>query len=214
MKVSLVLIVSMLVALSALSYQRNEVWRTELALCRDVIRMSPAKARGHNNLGLAYWDLGRDDLAVREYTLAIASDPSYAAGHSNLGIAYAKQGQINEAVREFLTTLSLRPEYAGTHYDVGIEPGTDEQWAASTASALAHYNLGIAYDRLGSLDAAISEYLLALKAAPAYPDAHINLGIASGQKGLPEKAIHHLQTALQLTPTIPRSAIISPLPGH
>lgn len=47
------------VVLSIATYQRNTVWHDEITLWEDVVKKSPNKARGYNNLGNLYMDKNR-----------------------------------------------------------------------------------------------------------------------------------------------------------
>jgi len=83
---------------SVLTYERNHVWMDEASLWTDVIRKSPSKARGHNNLGNALEDDGRLDKALQEYKTAIAIDPAYATAYYNLGLFYYHHAEPSMAL--------------------------------------------------------------------------------------------------------------------
>lgn len=70
------------------TYQRNQVWQSEITLWEDVIKKSPRKARPYDELGLAYARQGRYAEAVPLYLQAIALNPRFATYYSNLGVAY------------------------------------------------------------------------------------------------------------------------------
>jgi Flp pilus assembly protein TadD len=67
-------------------------------------------------------------------------------------------------------------------------------------NALAHYNLGDALLKKGSLDEAIIHYQKALQINPGYAEAHNNLGVTLFQKGSVDEAIAQYQKALQIKP--------------
>jgi tetratricopeptide (TPR) repeat protein len=54
-----------------------------------------------------------------------------AAGYNNLANAYAKQGRVDEAIKTALQAIAVQPDYA-----------------------VAHYNLGNLYVRIGNLELA------------------------------------------------------------
>jgi tetratricopeptide (TPR) repeat protein len=62
----------------------------------------------------------------------------------------------------------------------------------------AHNSLGVAYQRLGRLDAAEREHQEALRLLPSYAGAYNNLGIVAEQQGHLEDAVHYYSTALRL----------------
>jgi protein O-mannosyl-transferase len=54
---------------------RAAVWDSALDLWQDTVQKSPGKSRPHFQLGVAYFDAGRYDLAVAEYEKTAAIDP-------------------------------------------------------------------------------------------------------------------------------------------
>jgi len=76
-----------------------------------------------------------------------------------------------------------------------------------------NYNLGVDLAEKGDLDAAIREYLEAVRISPDFTEAHTNLGIALAKKGDLDAAIKELQEALRISPneTIIQSALESAL---
>jgi protein O-mannosyl-transferase len=102
------------VALCAATVARNRVWASELSVWADAAAKAPAKARVRLSLGVAYYEAGRVDDAVREYQAAIALQPGYADAHTNLGIAYLRKGQRQDAAREMLLGVELRSAKAAS----------------------------------------------------------------------------------------------------
>ena len=64
----------------------------------------------------------------------------------------------------------------------------------------AHHALGMALDRQGRLDEAISEYRATIRARSNYVLAYNNLAVDLNQKGRLEEAMQQLQTAFKLQP--------------
>ena len=54
--VAAVVTATVLLVCTGLTWARNEVWTTRIRMWEDVTTKSPAKARGHHNLGLAWWE--------------------------------------------------------------------------------------------------------------------------------------------------------------
>lgn len=63
-----------------------------------------------------------------------------------------------------------------------------------------HNNIGIAYDKAGKYEEAISEFNEALRLDPGYVEVYNNLGAAYHSMGLTEDAINSLKEALRLKP--------------
>ena len=62
--------VAVLVVLAFLCYQRNEVWASNVTLWEDALAHSPRNWRAHFQLGVAYIEQRRCDVAAREYETA------------------------------------------------------------------------------------------------------------------------------------------------
>jgi tetratricopeptide (TPR) repeat protein len=70
------------------TYQRNRLYHDQVSLWSDTVRLSPNKARPHNNLGHAYALQGDWDQAIDEFRIAAQLDPNYALAQKNLRRAY------------------------------------------------------------------------------------------------------------------------------
>jgi len=72
-RVGLALAVAIPCALGVALWLRNEVWRTELALWKDVVEKSPANSRAHMNLGNVLRVAGDAEGALEQYRIASAN---------------------------------------------------------------------------------------------------------------------------------------------
>ncbi|MBW7956618.1 MAG: tetratricopeptide repeat protein [Deltaproteobacteria bacterium] len=88
----------LMLLLSGLTYERNEVWRTKLSMWLDVAMKSPMKSRPHNNLGNCYMLLERPVEAIEEYKKAIALDPGNIEAYYNISLNLEKTGRFDQAV--------------------------------------------------------------------------------------------------------------------
>lgn len=75
---------ALLLLLVFLTVARNQDYTSEIALWEATVKLSPHKARVHNNLGYAYWLAGRSMEARREYTTALRLDPDHIKARYNL----------------------------------------------------------------------------------------------------------------------------------
>jgi hypothetical protein len=74
----------LLISLSCVTVWRNQDYRSEIALWEATAKLSPDKARVHNNLGYAYKLAGRTVDARREFTTALRLDPNEIKARYNL----------------------------------------------------------------------------------------------------------------------------------
>jgi hypothetical protein len=141
--------------LSAASYARNSIWKDGFSLWEDVIKKSPRKARGYNNLGNRYSEKDIYKKALKYYEIAVSLDPQNALYQDNLGIAYGFSGKVDEAIKHFLLAVKIQPDL----YE-------------------AHNNLGYAYLNKGMVKAAVRHFKIALSIKPDYSVALDNLKYA------------------------------------
>jgi tetratricopeptide (TPR) repeat protein len=164
------------------AYARNDVWSSRVSIWLDAAGKSPYKARPHNNLGLAYYNEGLLDPAIRAQLVAIRLNPELAEAHLNLGAAYGGKGLVYKAIESYNASLKIQPDNAGTHD-----------------------KLGSAYSRVGLSKDAIRHYVIALELNPNLYSTHRNLGNVYMDEGNFEKAIEHFSGALQTGPTMLQS---------
>jgi tetratricopeptide (TPR) repeat protein len=67
-------------------------------------------------------------------------------------------------------------------------------------NSMAHYNLGVVFDRLDRVDEAIEHYQWALRLQPDYAEAHSNLATALVMSGDTREAIAHYEQAVRIQP--------------
>ena len=81
----------------------------------------PESAPVLNNLGFAYFRLGRFDRAIDYLERAVATDPENAEAQLNLGLIYYDLERYSQAVGPLEQAATLRPELAETSVQVGAE---------------------------------------------------------------------------------------------
>jgi tetratricopeptide (TPR) repeat protein/tRNA A-37 threonylcarbamoyl transferase component Bud32 len=66
----------------------------------------------YNNRGTVHLRLGESDLAVADFSAALARNPNYPDAHANRGLAYLALGQTDPALDDFTRAVELDPTYA------------------------------------------------------------------------------------------------------
>jgi tetratricopeptide (TPR) repeat protein len=64
----------------------------------------------------------------------------------------------------------------------------------------AHFNLGLAYEKLGKKELAIAQFKEAIRINPADSQSYFNLGLILANSGLSTESIEYFEKAIQLTP--------------
>lgn len=95
------------------TYQRNQVWKTEATLWKDVTIKSPNNGRGLMNYGLTKMAEGRYEEAEQYFLRALKLNPYYSALHTNLAIVKSIQGHDQEAETYFKQALQYEPNGPG-----------------------------------------------------------------------------------------------------
>lgn len=190
---TLVLALAALVALGTASVKRCHVWSSPVTLWRDTAGKSPEKVRCWLNLGAAYFDAGKLQLAEETFLKALQVEPT-VPGASNLATVYLKLNQPEKALPIALDGLKLRP----TGYDhlllaaLGealIRSGRPREAAAhyeellqmNPSILLASHNLGHCHLQLGQFQLAREVFLAGLRHHPNQPN--LLSGLAAAEAG-------------------------------
>lgn len=169
--------IGLAVALTCVTWKRNQVYLSEETLWRDTVARVPDNARALTNLGnVLAGEPGRIDEALVRLEEAVQLMPGLAQAHFSLGNALYSVSRTAEAIVQYREALRVTPGY--------IE---------------ARCNLGNALISQGQTKEAIAEYQEALRMDPDFAEAHYNLGDALLETGEPQKAIAEFEAALRLS---------------
>lgn len=115
------LVITILVAAFCFAtYQRNFVWTNDFALWTDVVKKSPYKARGYNEIGMYFYELQKPDKAIPYFKKSLYYESEYAIAHNNLGLCFLATGLIDLAIYEFRHAIKGRPLNGMYHVNLGI----------------------------------------------------------------------------------------------
>lgn len=117
-----------------------------------------------------------NNVTLFRHALEVAS--SNWVSQTNLGTALLEEGKQEEAILRFKEVLRTEPRF-------------------SPAGKFAHYNLGLAYLRLGNLPRAVDHFQYALWIDPDYLKARYNLAVAFTQQGKIDDAIAQYRFVVQ-----------------
>ena len=146
-------------------------------LYQQVIRQDARHADAHANLGVAYEQLGRGDLAEAMFRKALDLRPDYADAHLNLGLKQAEKGQFSGALRSIAEAVRLAPDHMG-----------------------ARKGLAMVLTRLNRPLEAVPHFERIVQQDPSSAEARLDLGIALAEGGNPEAALDAFDGAAQLAP--------------
>jgi tetratricopeptide (TPR) repeat protein len=212
---SLIVFAATALGLGWLTIQRNEVYRSALAIYRDTVAKCPGNERAHYNLGRALTDSSRAQEAITEYEAALQIKPDDVMALNNLGMTLATiPGRAPEAISRYEAALQIKPDLEEAHCNLAKILATIPNRVPEAIShyetalrikpddAEAHNNLGKALARTpGRLPDAISHYEAALRINPDLAETHYNLaGVLTKTPDRWPDAISHYEAALRINP--------------
>jgi len=169
---------------------RAAVWSSPLALWQDTARKSPGKSRVHFQLGLAWFDAGRPDLAIAEYEKTAQLEPPSYGLLVDWALACDAAGQPEQALAKLRQAAAMDPT-AHVYTQIAVIYARRAQWhealdALGAAEKLDRY-FAPTYVYRGNIRlkqsppdpcAAMAEYRHALAIQPANQEAQQNLLLA------------------------------------
>jgi len=110
----------LLILFCSVSIVRSAVFQDDITLFSDVIRKSPDKARPHNNLGHAYKQADKPDLAVLQFERAVALAPDYPDALNNLATLYNFYNRSDEALDLISRALARYPNHYPSRFNLAM----------------------------------------------------------------------------------------------
>ena len=152
----------------ALVYGRLRYFEQALEQMNRYVAARPKDAEAFHLRGLIAWHLKRPRQAAEDFRRALELDPRHAESWSRLGGIAREKNEIDEAERCFRRALEIQPTEANALYGLGqilnsrgqfrqAVPVLQRAVKSRTAEPAPHYQLSIAYRRLGNEELARTE---------------------------------------------------------
>ncbi len=135
---------------SALTIERNHIFKDDLTLWSDAAKKSPLKMRVHHNLGRAYFNQGNIDGALREGEIALKLITRHDRKENIkfilnlLGGCYFVKGKLDLALDMFNRAIEVDPNFAASYYNVSCIHATKKE----KEKALEYLKKAISLDRI------------------------------------------------------------------
>jgi Flp pilus assembly protein TadD len=209
------------------THLRNEVWRTEESLWKDVTVKSPRSGRGLMNYGLTQMEKGDALAAYHYFEQAAVYTPNYWTLEINRGVAAGELHRDPEAERHFRRAITLAPGNSQSYSFYGrwlqrrgrapealsiLSKGA----ALNAADLDPRYTLMLVYSqrsdwaqvqqvanqvlRAAPRDAEALRYCEMARNPPQTPEMHLNLSLLDYQNRRYEACIRAARSALRLKP--------------
>jgi Tfp pilus assembly protein PilF len=193
----------------AITYQRNEIWMSELNFWKAIVETFPNSSVAQSSLGGVYLQEGNYAEADAHLNNAIQADPNNYKAWYNRGVIYLRQRKPNEslqaldkaiAIKEYpkaLFTRALLFQQAGEPMRalVDIEKVLEKE----PENGRAHFIKGDCLEKQGNLQNALNSYTQAI-AFDNDPLFYMRRGIINAKLSQNAAAISDLETAIQLKP--------------
>jgi protein O-mannosyl-transferase len=197
--------------LMVLTWNQVSFWKNSETLFSRSVEVTKNNYAAYNNLGLALFDKGDINGAIRSYREALNIKPTYSKSYINLGVALAEQKDTQGALENYTKAIQLEPNNADAHTSLGsllagigkmdeAKMHFDEAMRINPNSSEAHNNLGNLLLNKGSYDEAVMHYTEALKINPHQAEVYNNLGTAYILKGNMKKAVEFYKRSLREKP--------------
>lgn len=156
------------------AYDKKGLHELAYAEVLEAVKINPEFAEAYNNLGISYGRKSQYEESIKAFTSALSLDPHNSMYLVNLATTYQKAGQLDRAIEWYKKGLMLNanePVYflnlANTYLLKGMLSEAIETLQAGTKLqppvADIFQKLGVAYEKMGRKELAISNYEKAMR---------------------------------------------------
>lgn len=188
-----------------IAYAKKGLFNKAVAALQKATQLDPENVVAHYNLGLIYEGKGQLDSAIHEYIAVLTLDPNNVEVRVRLGTAFVLNNQNIAAIDQWNIASTIDPNYKEAHVllgkiysDAGEAPFQPVKFTMSFDAAshrIQYQRSAGAASTSGAggggtylyFDAAVDEFLKALRLDPNYAEAYYGLGTAyarAAQRGV------------------------------
>ncbi len=193
------LCILLLATLAYGTHQRNEVWKTEESLWKDVTEKSPHNGRGLMNYGLTLMAQGKITEALDYFERAKQFTPAYPILFVNIAIAKGALGNAFEAENNFKIALDLAPDNPECNFYYARFLSETKRYAQAKTYLQKTLALAPAHLEAKKLSEQIQNYESSAPAAST-PEYFLNLSLQLYHEKKFAECIDACYKALQLKP--------------
>ena len=197
------------VLFSVRTYSYNTVWRNDLTLWDNAVKVTPKSFKAYLVRGESYKKLGKLRLALHDFNKAIEINPNISEAYIGRSTIHIKLGNYWAAINDSTKAVAIDPYHikayinrGGSYYNLGKYRQAIEDYSRVIKSfpnyPVAYNNRGNAYDMLGKHQEAIRDYQKALRLDPNDASTYYNLGIVYSKLGKHELSRRYTQKATSL----------------
>jgi len=181
--------------LGFVTYQRNQLWASDIAIWEDAARKSPGKQRVHFQLAHTYYTNGRCRDAIAQYAEAARlQKPDYGV-LVDWGLAYDCVDDVDAALAKFREAAAIEPK-AHAYTQIAMVYAKRSRWPEALEAlaqaekldpsyAATYYYRGGVRAKTGDFAGAVANYRHALTLDPLMEPAREGLAYAERQLRAP-----------------------------
>jgi tetratricopeptide (TPR) repeat protein len=204
-------VLALAAGLTAQTVNRNDDYRTQVALWQQNIEDRPTSTVAHLSLGLNLFREGKVDEAIAQYRAGLAHNPKHSPTWCALGNAYASRGEFHESVAYYRQSLKADSDWHAPHLGLANALAMEHRWEEATSHYLravsidpaswdGYYDFAVALEAQGKFEKAIVNYRRSLEINPQNWSAQYKVGHLLAQEGLFVEAVIYFRQALRINP--------------
>lgn len=209
--VTVLVICTVTLFFSIITFDRCSVWNNDLSLWNDVISRYKNAPIAYNNRGLVYLKEKEYAKAREDFDKAIRQYPKYTQAYINRGNVLRNINLYDEAMNDYNIAIGLEPNYYKAYFNRGILFLKNNKYdealhdfnkaiALNPDNTEAYINRGVVFMNEKKYDRAIQDFNKAIELNPNYTDAYINRGNVFSMEKKYDQAISNFSKAIELNP--------------
>lgn len=210
--ISWAMLITVVAALSFLTWHRCRVWNDGVTLWSDVLSKYPTLAMAYNSRGFVLLERKEYNKALSDFNQALQIDRNCTDAYINRGSIFLIKKEYSKAISDFNEALNKNKNDTDAYFNLGLvfKDKEEHDKAAFYFNQVLKINprYGKAYCRLGDLYASKGDYRKALwfynealKIDPFYPEAYNLIAYLYGNMGYPKEAIEFWNKLLEFDPS-------------
>ncbi|MBU1014583.1 MAG: tetratricopeptide repeat protein [Bacteroidetes bacterium] len=201
-----------LVGLSMVTWLQIPVWKNDLTLWSNGIRIVPQNSYSWNNRGVYYFGQKQYDEALIDFQKSIELDSNFSHPYYNKGLIYIELNKYDEAILNLNLAISFDQsndkdffiKRAETYIQLKRYENAIQDYnrviVMGGGNTVLYNHLGFTNLMAGSYDSAIMNFNKSILLDPKNESAYYNRGIAYTNLKKYDLAIQDYEKAIQLNP--------------
>lgn len=102
---------------SALSFERNKVWKNDITLFSDVIKENPEAGHAYWARGCGKYEMKDYPGAIKDFNDAIINNYTFADVYNSRGKCYLQTDSLNAALSDYTKAIGIDSSFALAYYN-------------------------------------------------------------------------------------------------